>query len=215
VNAAHTTFYDVDVTNDHTGICFVLGGSAADYGVADHTTIARSRIHDCGVLPRSHFDHGIYVAHSRAATIVDNAIYDNADWGLHLYPDAQGTTVMFNVLDGNGDGVILAGTDDMASSDNRIAHNVVSNTLDASERDEPYNNYGFLVTSFWGGRVGADNLVASNCFWDGAAGMVNSAAGGFVATDNLVADPDFVSRAAKNFRLRQNSPCAGDGPRPP
>jgi parallel beta helix pectate lyase-like protein len=213
VNAAYTTFYDVDVTNDHTGICFILGGSAATYGVASHTTIAHSRIHDCGILPPGHFDHGVYVAHARDATIVDNAIYDNADWGVHLYPDAQRTTVMFNVLDGNGDGVMLAGTDDLASSDNRIAHNVVSNTRDGSESGEPSNNYGFLITSFWGDRVGVDNLVASNCFWQGASGDVNTAAGGFFVADNVIADPGFVAREAKNFRLRDDSPCAGDGPR--
>jgi hypothetical protein len=215
VNAAHTTFYDVDVTNDHTGICFVLGGSATSYGVASYTTIAHSRIHDCGVLPPSHFDHGIYIAHSRDATIVDNAIYDNADWGLHLFPDAQRTTVMFNVLDGNGDGVILAGTGDEASSGNRIAHNVVSNTRDGSERSRPGNNHGFLVTSFWGDRIGSDNLVASNCFWKGAAGLVNTSDGGFLAAHNVIADPGFVARGAMDFRLRADSPCAGDGPRTP
>jgi hypothetical protein len=213
VNAGHTTFYEVDVTNHHTGICFVLGGAAETYGMATNTTIARSRIHDCGELPQTHFDHGIYVAHSRNATIVDDVIYDNADWGVHLYPDAEGTRVEYNVIDGNGGGVIFAGTGDSASSRNYFEHNIVSNATDGTERFRAGNNYGFLVTSFWGGRVGVDNVVEDNCLWHGAAGIVNDAAGGFTAGNNRVADPLYVSRAAKDFRLRPGSPCAGDGPR--
>jgi parallel beta-helix repeat protein len=213
VNAGHTTFYEVDVTNRHTGICFVLGGAAETYGMATHTTIARSRIHGCGALPPTHFDHGIYVAHSRGATIVDNEIYDNADWGIHLYPDAQGTRIEYNVIDGNGNGVIFAGTGDAASSRNYVEHNVLSNTTDGAERFRHDNNYGFLVTSFWGGTVGVDNVVEDNCLWRGVAGTINDAAGGFTAKDNRVADPLYVSRANADFRLRPGSPCIGYGPR--
>jgi len=208
VNGDNATFYEDDVTNDHTGICFVIGGSAATYGTPHHTTIARSRIHDCGRLPRTHFEHGIYVEHSRGAVIVDNAIYDNADWGLHLFPDAQRSLVEFNVVDGNGDGVMIAGTDDMASSGNRILRNIFSNTTDDSG-----SSYGYHVTSFWGRRVGTGNVVAHNCFWNGRGGNVNIADGGFAVGDNRVANPRYVARATGNFALRSGSPCAGDGPR--
>jgi parallel beta-helix repeat protein len=213
VNANHTTFYEVDVTNRHTGICFVVGGSAATYGVASQTTIARSRIHGCGRLPRTHLDHGIYLAHSRGATVVDNVVYDNADWGLHLYPDAQDSDVQYNVIDGNGEGVIVSGTDDEASSGNYIAHNIVSNATDRTG-GETENVYGYLVTSYWGGRVGRANLVEDNCLWNGAAGTVDNSNGGFSAHDNVVAKPRYVSRVNRDFRLRRGSPCAGHGPRP-
>jgi hypothetical protein len=208
VNGNYATFYDVDVTNEHTGICFILGGSADAYGVPIHTTIARSRIHDCGQLPPAHFEHGIYLAHARDATIVDNYVYDNADWGLHLYPDAQSSNVQYNVFDGNGDGVMIAGTGDTASSGNTIAHNIISNSTDASG-----SSYGHQITSFWGDRVGSDNLVASNCFWHGASSNVYNSNGGFTVSDNTVANPRYVSRSAKDFRLRTGSRCAGDGPR--
>jgi parallel beta-helix repeat protein len=216
VNDDHATFYDVDVTNDHApSSCFVVGGSAETYGVASHTTIAHSRIHDCGRLPRDHLDHGIYLAHSRYATVVDNYIYDNADWGIHLFPDAQGSNVQYNVFNGNGGDVMIAGTGDMASSGNIFANNIFSNTLDDSHLHESSNNYGYHVTSFWGGRVGRDNTVANNCFWSGVAGEVNEVNGGFTAVDNVSADPSYVSSASKDFRLRTSSPCAGDGPRGP
>ena len=213
VNGDHATFYEVDVTNGHTGICFIVGGSAATYGVAHDTTIARSRIHDCGELPPHHFEHGIYLAHSRGALIVDNEVFDNADWGLHLFPDAQDSNIQHNVFDGNGDGVIIAGTGDTASSGNTIARNIFSNSMDASSAERPGNNYGLNVTSFWGGRVGSANLVAYNCFWHGAGGNVNTANGGFVLSHNRVSNPRYVARAAHDFRLRRDSQCVGTGPR--
>jgi len=209
VNGDNATFYDDDITNGHTGICFVVGGSAATYGTPHHTTIAHSRIHDCGRLPRTHFEHGIYLAHSRGAVIVDNDIYDNADWGLHLFPDAQGSLVEHNVIDGNGDGIMIAGTGDMASSGNRVLRNIFSNTRDGSGP-----SYGYHVTSFWGSRVGTGNVVAHNCFWNGKEGNVNTANGGLAVGDNLVADPRYVGRATADFTLRRGSRCAGDGPRP-
>src|SRR5437764_4602582 len=46
VNANHATFTGDDVTDDHTGICFVIG--SRPWGTAANTLITRSRIHDCG-----------------------------------------------------------------------------------------------------------------------------------------------------------------------
>ena len=60
VNAADTVFRGNDVTNDHTGICFILGEH--QYGRAIRTLIEHNRIHDCGRLPSTNLDHGIYVA---------------------------------------------------------------------------------------------------------------------------------------------------------
>lgn len=215
VNDDHATFYEVDVTNEHAGgICFDLGGAAGTYGVATHTVIANSRIHDCGHIPRDHLEHGIYLAHSRGAIIVDNYIYDNADWGLHLYPDAQDSNIQYNTLEGNGDGIIIAGTDDLASSGNMISHNILSNAVDTSHLGEAGNIYGYELASFWGGQqVGRANVVAHNCLWGGIAPGLQTANGGFTTDDNRVADPSYVSRSDKDFRLRDDSPCAGDGPR--
>lgn len=214
VNGNDATFFRVDVTDEHTGICFLLGGSPATYGVPHGTTIARSRIHDCGTLPPSHLEHGIYIAHAVETTIVDNDVYDNADWGLHLYPDAQSSNIQFNVFDGNGDGAIIAGTGDTASSDNTIARNIFSNSIDKGDGSAGSSSYGYNLTSYWSGRVGSGNLVAQNCFWHGANGNVYTSNGGFVLRDNRVGNPRYVDRPAKDFRVGRGSPCAGDGPRP-
>ena len=87
INGDDVTFVDNDVTNYNTTICFSVG--ATTYGRAYRTVIQGNRIHNCGELPATNLDHGIYVEHSTGARIVDNVIYDNADRGVQLYPDAQ------------------------------------------------------------------------------------------------------------------------------
>ena len=85
--ATTSTFRANDVTNHHTTICFILGSDT--YGRARDTVIERNRIHNCGELPATNHHHGIYVEASDGARITDNWIYDNADRGVQLFPDAQ------------------------------------------------------------------------------------------------------------------------------
>lgn len=201
VNGDRVTFVDNDVTNDHTTICFVLG-STSGYGTAVDAVIERNRVHDCGRLPATNKDHGIYLESTRNARIVANTIYDNADRGIQLYPDAQGSLIAKNVIDGNGSGIIFSGADGFASSGNVVTDNVISN---ATLR---YN-----VESWWpsGNPVGTGNRVEGNCIWNGAQGNVDEQVG-FTVTGSIVSDPLFVDRAAKNFALRAGSPCAGKTP---
>jgi parallel beta-helix repeat protein len=202
VNGNYVTFDNVEITNDNTGICVMIGGAAQTYGIPWHTSIVHSRIHDCGRLPPTRYEHGIYLAYSRGARILGNYIYDNADWGIHLYPNAIGSRISNNIIDGNGSGLIIAGAGDTASSQNYIGHNVFSNS-----------RYGYNLTSFWGTVVGSDNAVKDNCVWNGAIGEVNGTNGGFTVSRIRRADPEYVSRETKDFRLRHGSPCAGYGPR--
>ncbi len=53
--------------------------------------IKDNKIHDCGRLPRTNREHGIYLGKSRRATIRGNWLWNNADRGVQLYPDAQRT----------------------------------------------------------------------------------------------------------------------------
>ena len=87
--------------------------------------IERNRIHNCGELPATNHHHGIYVEASDGARITDNWIYDNADRGVQLFPDAQGTYVARNVIDGNGQGIIFS----RKSANNVVEHNVISNPV--------------------------------------------------------------------------------------
>lgn len=201
VNGDRVAFYDNEVTNFNApSICFVLGHR--DWGIARETVLERNRIHNCGALPVTNLHHGVYVSDARDVRIVDNLIYDNADMGIQLYPDAQNTLVANNVIDGNGVGIIFSGAGGIASSGNRVVDNVITNSI-----------VRFNVESWYpaGTPVGVDNLVSRNCIWNGAQGNVAPYAG-YTVTGTVAADPLYVDRAAKNFALRPGSPCAGMGP---
>src|SRR5450759_4898792 len=126
INAAHTTFTANDVTDEHTAICFDIG-SDTTYGRATSTIIQGNRIHDCGTLPAGNHDHGIYVESSTGAQILENVIYNNADRGIQLYPDAQQTIIEHNIIDSNGEGIIFSGDFGVASNNNTVAHNLITN----------------------------------------------------------------------------------------
>jgi parallel beta-helix repeat protein len=205
VNGDHVTFRLNDVANSHSAICFVIGASNVDnsvkWGRAQHTLIEGNRIHDCGVLPAANHDHGIYVEGADDTRIQNNWIYDNADRGVQLYPDAQRSVVIGNVIDGNGTGVVFSGEGGATSNDNLVAGNVITNS-----RLRPN------VESWWGGpEVGHGNVLRDNCVSGGPRddgnGGINSADGGFSSRGNRAAGPGFVNRAAKDFRLAPDSPC--------
>jgi Right handed beta helix region len=204
VNADRTTFADVDVTNHHTGICFDIGNAV--FGRATGTVIEDSRVHDCGQVPSTNMQHGIYLSDAGDTTIEGNWIYDNADRGIQLYPDVQGTRIVDNVIYGNGEGIIFSGNEEVAAGDTLVEGNVIA---DSRIRRN--------VESFYppGGPVGEDNVVTRNCVFGAAAPYydgpedsgVESDPRGFTFADNVVGRPEFVDPAAGDFRLRHGSPC--------
>jgi nitrous oxidase accessory protein NosD len=201
INADDVDLTDNDITNDHTAICVSLG-SLDTWGRADRTLIENNRIHDCGGLPASNYDHGIYVAAADDTVIRGNVIVDNADRGIQLYPDAQGTRVVGNIIDGNGSGVIISGAGDNASSGNVIEHNVITNSR---IRDN--------VESYWEGNIGTNNIVRNNCigggaYDDGDGGILSGGNVGFTASNNLITVPNYANRAAGDYTLPAGSPCA-------
>lgn len=202
VNADRVTLTGDDITDDHTGICLAIG--SVDWGTAHDVVVDGNRIHDCGRLPygSTNHDHGIYIESARRVVITNNYIYDNADRGVQLYPDAQGTTISNNVIDGNGEGVLFSGDSGLASSDNVVSRNVISNS-----------RIRHNVESWWpaGNPVGTGNLASSNCLWDGAQGNVGDQVG-FAASGNSVADPLFTDRSTKDFTVPAGSTCAADVP---
>ena len=199
VNADHVTFYGNDITNNRTAICLLLG---SDWGDADNAVVARNRIHNCGRLPATNFDHGIYVAQSRGSVIRDNFIYDNADRGIQLYPAAKNTKIYNNVIDGNGQGIIFSGDDGVASTGNVVEYNIITNS-----------RIRYNVESWYpkGNPIGVRNRVRRNCIYGGKRGAtdggIESSRIGFAASRNNYSDPKYRSRAKKDFRLRGHSSC--------
>jgi hypothetical protein len=192
INGDHATFSANDVTNHHTTICFILGSDT--YGRARDTVIERNRIHNCGRLPATNHHHGIYVEASDGARITDNWIYDNADRGVQLFPDAQDTYIARNVIDGNGQGIIFS----RESAHNVAEHNVISNPV------LRYNIEEWELT-------GAGNVARRNCLWSprhqGNGGIQPGL--GVATIENKVTEPGYLDRGSKDFRLRADSACAG------
>lgn len=191
INGDHVVFRDNDVTNRDTTICFLVGSD--EYGRARDTVIERNRIHNCGQLPPKNHHHGIYVEASDRARIVGNWIYDNADRGVQLFPDAQDTYIARNVIDGNGQGVLFS----YDSSGNVVEHNVISNPV------VRYNLESFETRA--GGNVARRNCVWSSRHGDRAGIQPDIEAR---TTENLVARPAYADRDSKDFRLRPGSPCS-------
>ena len=192
VNGDNVAFRDNDVTNRHSSICFLLGSS--EWGRARGTVIERNRIHNCGQLPPTNHHHGIYVEASDNVRITNNWIYDNADRGVQLFPDAQRTYVARNVIDGNGQGLVFS----RKSANNVVENNVISNPV------VRYTLEDYELT-------GSGNVARRNCLWSTRHGIGNP--GGLPpqlavpAIENIFIDPGFVNRAAKDFRLVPGSPC--------
>jgi hypothetical protein len=207
INADDVAFRDNDVSSPHSGGgCFALGGTTE----VRRSVIEGNRIHDCGE-PATLAGHGIYMSNVDDAEIVDNLIYDNADRGIKVGPDSQGALIRANVIDGNPIGLNFSGVDESASSDNLVEHNVIA-----------YSTRWWNVQTYWPDRVGSGNLVRRNCLHGGNPDPDYNQDGGvsdddgFTAEENLIAEPDYVDRDAKDFRLREESPCrgvypAGDG----
>ncbi|MFN8121224.1 MAG: right-handed parallel beta-helix repeat-containing protein [Thermoleophilia bacterium] len=187
-----------EITNDHTAICLHIGSNAG-FGMAYDVVVEGNRIHDCGRLPATGYDHGIYVNNAERTRIVNNAIYDNADYGVHLYPGAKNSYVANNVIDGNGRGLTFSGDTSLYSYGNLVENNIISNSL-----------IRYNVESWWGGTVGTNNRANKNCLWNGKLGNVAPQVG-FTAAENLVTNPQFTNRAGKDFTLMPGSPCAGKG----
>jgi parallel beta-helix repeat protein len=195
VSGTRITFLRNDITNHRTGICMAVG-STSGFGTASDVTVRANLIHDCGERPPTNLEHGIYVESSRHMRIIGNLIYDNADRGIQLYPDAQDTVIERNVIDRNGVGVLFSGDEGVASRGNLVRHNIITNSR--SRHD---------VEAFWppGNPIGQDNVVSGNCIGGGRLGAVGTQLG-FSAGDNRIGVVKYLD--GTQFGLEARDPCA-------
>jgi hypothetical protein len=214
ITGAGAKIYRNDITNSR-GICI----NAASYGgvTPDDFDIERNRIHDC--KPADNHIHGIYVAEGANGVIKYNAIFDNGDRGIQLYPHARHETISYNTVDGNRTGLEFGGNGPNSASDNTVTNNIFSFPSSSADASSPGLGARFNVEAHWVGAVGSGNRVTGNCSYTNATGQFSGSPAhsgfstdpGFSAQGNIVADPSYVDRAAKNFTLRHGSSCAGLG----
>ncbi len=200
----HATLENNDITRLGGDICIHLGST--DGFRPRGTVIANNRIHACGRLPRRNQDHGIYVGSALDTRIRDNLIYDNADRGLQLWPDGQGTIIDGNIFDGNGQGVNIAGDGAHASGDNSVEHNVIANSIGSVAGD--LNSPGWNLMSNWeGGTPPPGNSASSNCLYaDNANAFYNTDGGvdtsqGGIALPASGPDANLILPAASGLEL--------------
>jgi len=201
VNASDVRFDGNDITNDHSAICFVLGTPA--YGRAERTVIESNRIHDCGRLPANNHEHGIYIEYALDTVVRGNFIFDNADRGIQLFPDAQRTQITQNVIDGNGQGIVFSGEGTVAANDTVVERNVITNSVLRDNVESWYPQ---------GTPIGERNVVRENCISGGAKddgdGGIQRERIGFSTENNILARPRFADRGAGDLSVEGPSACA-------
>jgi parallel beta-helix repeat protein len=150
---------------DLAGTCIFLGGSPYSTKI----TIQNSSIHQCGQLPRTNHEHCIYALGVNDLTVSNNWIYDCADRSIQLYPDANGSSVVGNLVDSNHQNGISLGSD----ADNNVVRNNVVNTPNGK-------------TIYTGGTyAGSGNIVKDNCVWDTRPDLASNV----TASGNILANP--------------------------
>jgi hypothetical protein len=168
-------------------------------GRARNVLLQHNSIHDCSrTTTRRTYASGIRISNARRTRLLDNYVFHVPGDGIALGPNADGTFVSHNVVDGNSSAILLAGDRRRTSSGNRIVDNILS------------FSGKWNVHSFWLGRPGRGNVVTRNCIWRGF--RANLAGGGYRAYRNIVTAPRYKNRPA-SLTLRRGA-CFAKRPRP-
>lgn len=184
VYADRVTLRGNEITNGNSETC-ILVTSYYDHPAPTGTVISQNRIHHCGRLPATNHDHGIYLSEARGTVVRDNRITDNADRGIQLYPDAQGSTITGNAIRRNGQGLVFSGDGGRSSNDNLVTGNVIADS-----------RIGWNVYSGEQGPKATGNRLRGNCVHSSAEnerfkpnGGVQTPSRNFIAFNNVVRPP--------------------------
>jgi nitrous oxidase accessory protein NosD len=206
VNADRVVLRDNEITNNNTEICVHLGNP--EYGRAEDTVIEGNEIHHCGELPSNNQEHGIYLNSAEGTIIRDNYIHHNADFAIHLYPDADHTLVTGNVIDSNGEGIIFSGehtSQGYVTSDNNVVRNNVITNSQIRQNVESYYPDGAAAGT---GNVVTDNCIKGAPGWYAEDGSgVQSPQKGFEERDTLIHEPEYADPDDGDYSFPKGDPC--------
>jgi parallel beta-helix repeat protein len=154
-------------------------------------------IHDNG--KGSTPEDGVHLGYSRLGLIGNNVIEHNGAFGIELFPDGDGTTVIHNTIVSNGrSGVIVAGSASARSDRNVIANNIVA-----------FNAELGLRTS-WAAAIGTGNAAKNNIAYENQQGEFGEGpygAGLVFEPSNRDIDPQFADFSNGSYLLASTSPA--------
>lgn len=179
--------------NAASGSCVGVGGSDK---ITVNLKIQRNIFKDCGSNSTNQ-NHGIYAAHFKTLTIVDNLFYGNGAYRIQLYPEADGAYVAHNIFDNQGAarGAVVISTETQYSRNHSLERNIVVNTA----------NWGGLYVNNSKPNI-SGNKANYNCFFNNPTGNIT---GTFDqgTVGNITQNPLFVNAGARDYRLQAGSPC--------
>jgi hypothetical protein len=150
-------------TPDNSGTC-VFGGTSRN------AHLTHSWVHQCGELPRTNREHGVYVANSTGMLIEHSWFSDIADRAISYHSNVVGARTRGVVVDSrNGAPAFLIGGAQDTLTENSVA----------------YDTHTWSVNVGPGGG-GSGNIFRNNC-WNKPA----EAAAGISYSNNLIATPTF------------------------
>ncbi|HKB97990.1 MAG TPA: right-handed parallel beta-helix repeat-containing protein [Terriglobales bacterium] len=198
-----------DIAGPTSALCDNGGAGIfhGNYSGFDNDTIG-NRVHDVGWTNASLCAtsgsqvHGIYHA-NRGGHILNNIVYHNRAYGIHLWHAASDVVISGNTVFNNGSSGLVVGAGDKPKG-NRADNCLVSNNIFA------YNaRYGFVES----GNTGIHNRYIRNLTHENKLGS-SQLQNGNVATGTVNADPQFVNYTGDSrgdHRLRPGSPALRSG----
>jgi hypothetical protein len=211
------------------GFCGIAWENGAGFGCLATNNVIYRNPH-CGLKERGHggtsilmegnvifgngfsnLDHGIYCP-ANDCTMNGNIVFNNASWGIHAYSNPQRLQISKNLAVGNGSGGIVLAGDFCSVYNNVSAYNGVYGILYYGDQcaDNIVMNNIFTFNQDDGGPYASPGPVRNtddyNCYFPGKPGDLLPA-----GPHEIYADPQFVSPATGDFRLKAESPCIGSG----
>jgi parallel beta-helix repeat protein len=190
------------------------GGAGIQSDCFDCTDITSDGnvIHDIFVNTSCGLTHGIYYASPNAGTIINNLLYNNSGWGIHLYHCAQNVVIANNTVMTSGHSGILVGSFDdcggLFGTGNVIVNNLVTNSTNGCIEE---NNSG---------RTCHNTFLNNTCYANGGAGntiaLLPACGGGAQSTvsSTLTSNPlytNYQANGSGDYTLQAGSPSVDSG----